>query len=139
MTANIQKLFNRLAILEPPENLFNKIITQIELEKNLAKIKKQLAIFSLISSLSLAGVILMFSLTQKGFVDSGFTQFLSLLFTDFEIVSAYWQNFAISLIDTLPIMRIILFAASLLVFVYSLKIISKDISFIKTKKLAVKF
>lgn len=134
MRKDYEKLFTHLKPLEPPEGLFEKITHHIREEQRLLTMKRRLVIFSIGIMGSLAAFIPVFKVVQTGFAESGFMQFFSLLFSDFGIVVSYWQNFAMSLLETLPITSLMMLLATVLVFLESLKLLIKDIKIIFTSK-----
>jgi hypothetical protein len=112
------------------DELFNKIMHRIHKEQRLRIIRRRIAIFSVIFVASLTAFIPAFHALQKSITESGFMQFLSLLFSDFEIVVAYWQNFALSLLESLPVLNLIMFLAVVLALLESIKFLTKDIKFL---------
>ncbi len=113
--------------IEPPIGLFEKIMNRIHKEERLLVIKRRIVIFSIGLVGSLSGFIPAFKMARIGFIESGFFQFSSLIFSDFSIVMAYWQSFAAALLETLPIMSIIVLLGILFVFLESLKYLTKNI------------
>jgi hypothetical protein len=57
------------------------------------------------------------------------------MFSDFSSVAAYWQSFAMILLETLPAISLALFLAIILVFLQSIKSLTKDIKIIKSRHL----
>lgn len=117
---------------EPPKGLFNKIMARIQEERRLLTIKRQLAIFSLGVAGSAIAFIPAFKMLQTGLYESGFLQFFSLIFSDFGTVISYWQNFVMSLLETLPIINLAILLTIIFVFMGSLKFLVKDIKIIFT-------
>lgn len=114
-------------IPEPPKDLLNRIMNRIHSEQRLDKIKQRIAIFSVGAAASLAAVFPAFQMLKAELAASGFFTFSSLLFSDFAIVSAYWQNFALSLLEALPVMGLIAILAAVLALLGSLRFLTKDI------------
>ncbi|MDO8582162.1 MAG: hypothetical protein Q7S16_04800, partial [bacterium] len=71
-----------------------------------------------------------FNMMRADMVQSGFAEFFSLLFSDIGMVAAYWQNFAFTLLESLPAVSIAAFLATVLVFLGSLRIITRDMKYI---------
>lgn len=65
---------------------------------------------------------------QTELIQSGFTQFISLLFTDFGSVAAYWKEFSFSLLESLPTLGLAAVFASAFAFLFSLRFLFTDIS-----------
>lgn len=127
MSKSYKKLFTYLNPPEPPGDLFKKIMHRIHEERRLLIIKRRLVIFSISLIGSIVAFIPAFQTVKTGFIESGFTEYLSLLFSDTGIVVTYWQNFTFSLLETLPIMSLVAFLITMLVFLESLKLLAKNI------------
>jgi len=127
MAKNWEKLFSYYNAPDPPNELLGKIMKRIDQEKRLLTLRRRLFLFST----GLIGAIVLFIPALKGvisgFTQSGFSQYFSLLFSDAEIVLAYWQNYALSLLETLPIVNLILFLATVFAILELLKLLAKDI------------
>lgn len=122
---NNQNFINDLP--EPPKELFGRIMSRIRREQKLETVKQRIAIFSIGALASLAAVFPAFQILETELASSGFFSFFSLLFSDFSIVAAYWQNFALSLLETLPIMGLAAVLAASAFFLGSIKLLTKNI------------
>ncbi len=76
------------------------------------------------------GVIILFSTTTIflfvrymifDFSQSGFYEYFSLIFSDTDVVAAYWKEFSMSLISSIPFAEITIWMSALLAFLYSLR------------------
>lgn len=121
-----EKLFSRLKSPEPPEEIFDKIMHRIHRQERFLALRRRIIVFSLGLVGSLAAFIPAFSLMQQSLAESGFTQFSSLIFSDFGIVLTYWQNFALTLLESLPVLSIVAFLATIFIFLESLKFLVRD-------------
>jgi len=131
MHKNDKKLFSYNKSPETPDDLFDKVILSIKKEEHrIAILKRRLAIFSLGIIGSVVAFIPAVRMVQAGFSESGFSHFFSLLFSDFGIIATYWQNFMISLLETLPIIHLAILLAITFVFLGSLKFLARDLKFI---------
>lgn len=101
--------------------LFEKIMWRIGAEKNKIAIRRKIAVFSVILAISFAGFIPAIKMAYSGFTSSGFTQLFSLIFSDTSIVMGLWQNFALAILETLPINGILLAVVLAIIFFSSLK------------------
>ncbi len=108
---------------KPPKDLFNKVMRRINEEHKLLVFKRQLIFLSIAFVGSMAALIPAFQMAQAEFTESGFATFFSLLFSDVGIIAAYWQNFALSLLETLPATSLIIFLIVMLLFLESLKLL----------------
>lgn len=116
--------------IEPPMGLFEKVMGRIHKEQRLFNIKRRIVIFSigLVGSLITSFPAIKFLSSE--FIATGFIQFSSLLFSDFAIVTTYWQSFILTLLETLPTIGIIAFLITAFIFLESLKHLTKDIRYV---------
>ena len=112
---------------EPSKDLFSKVIIKINKQERLLLIKRKLFVVSFVSFFSSIAFIFSAITTHAEFIKTGFFDFLSLMFSDFNIITAYWQNFSMSLLESLPIMSVIIFLFTTIIFIFSLKAFSKDV------------
>ncbi|MFA5076107.1 MAG: hypothetical protein WC480_01680 [Patescibacteria group bacterium] len=121
-----EKLFAHLESIEPPANLLDKIMRRISSKHSLAAIKWRLAIVSVAVISSIIALVPASKMVQTSLAESGFLQFFSLLFSDFQVVTAYWQSFTLSLLETLPIISLTVLLVVVLVFLESLKLLARN-------------
>jgi len=126
MSKNYQELFSRLAAPQMPPELLEKILNRLTKQQKLAA-KRRLFVFSFSLLGSLIALIPAWQFVWSGFAESGFWQFFSLLFSDAAVVLTYWQNYALSLLETFPASRLIIFLAVVFVFLQSLKLFTNNI------------
>lgn len=134
MDDNYEKLFSRLKPLDPPAGLLERIINRIQTERNLLTVKRRLVIFSIGFIGSIAAFVPVFKMVYQGFAESGFMQFLSLLFSDTGVILTYFGNFLSSLLETLPVTGLLAFSVILLIFLESLKLLSKEVKSVIASK-----
>jgi len=108
--------FNRIKYMlrQPSADLYDRVINRINHEEKLMILKRRLI---LRSSGLLLSVFLFIPLALKllsDIVSSGFTQFLSLLFSDFSIVMANIGDYIFSLLELMPALSLSLALAALL-------------------------
>lgn len=130
MRKDYEKLLTHFQSAEPPDDLFDKIMSRINLERRLLVIKRRFVIFSIGLVGSIVAFIPVFRMVQTGFNESGFVEFFSLIFSDSGVVISYWQNFTLTLLESLPVMSIAVFLATVFVFLGSLKFLVQDIKII---------
>jgi hypothetical protein len=91
--------------IEIPPDLLNKVMSRIEREKNSQALRGRF-ILSLISLLPFLFIALpAWRSFQINIIQSGFGEYLALLFYDFKIVLANWQDFGLSLLESLPVVN----------------------------------
>jgi len=112
--------------MKPPIGLLEKILKCIHKEERFLVLRRAAVFFAILSGSAAAFVpvikMLLFDANQ-----SGFLRFFSLIFSDFSTVATYWQSFSLALLQTLPVISTVALLAVLLVFLQSLKLLSKDV------------
>ncbi len=130
MRKEYEKLFSRFTTIEPPEGLLDKIMERIRREKHVLVVRRRLVVIFLGFVASAAALVPVFNLARADLRQSGFLQFLSLAFSDFGIIIAYWQSFAMSLLETIPAISLAIFFTVIFMFLGSLKLLAKDIKIV---------
>lgn len=125
--SNYRRQFNRAKMVEPSPELFTKIIARIHSEKRILNLKRRLIFFSLGLIISAIALVPAFNTARADFNESGFSQFFSLLFSDFGSVLTYWQSFVLTLLESLPVMSMVVFLFIIFIFFESLKFLTRDI------------
>jgi len=130
----IKNLFKKIQQREPSKSLFEKIIKNIESERNFIILRRKIILISV--SMTLSTVLFIFSvlLIRSEAIKSGFALFFSLIFSDFNIVMQHWQNFGVSLLETIPIMNIVLSLFIGTLSISSIKLFSKAIKIFNNYK-----
>jgi len=116
------------------KRLFNQIMFRIKAEQRKAVLKRKIGIFAFVLAVSFVGFVPAFSMAWTGIANSGFIQLFSLAFSDTKIVMTYWQNFILSLLESLPIIGLLITGISLLVLLGSLKFLYKNIKVFQNQK-----
>lgn len=127
MRKDYEKLFATLSPPELPEGLFDRVMKGIQKEKKLMILKRRIALFSIGFVGSFVAFFPTFKTLETNIYSSGFMQFSSLIFSDFKIIITYWQNFAMTLLETLPAINLAGFLTVLFVFFISLRFLTRDI------------
>ncbi len=110
--------------LEPPIGLFERIMKRIRREERLLVLRR-VVLFSITLTASAVGFFPTFNMLVSDFNQSGFLRFFSLMFSDFSIITTYWQSFVMVLLETLPAISLALFLTVLLTFLQSIKSLIK--------------
>lgn len=135
MRQDYEKLFTFLPAPDPSGELYQKIILRLRREEKFLSLRKRMIIFSFGLIGSVIAFLPAWQWLKTGLVESGFTQFLSLFFSDTGIIAAYWQNFALTLLESLPVMSLAVFLTIAFIFLNSLKSLYKDVKIIFTNSL----
>src|SRR3990167_8131203 len=112
---------------EPPKELYGKIMKRIRKEERFLLMKKRLAAGFLVMPGSGAMLIPAFGAGRTSMAESGFMEFLSLIFSDFKLVLAFRQSFSWALLESFPATSFAGFLAVILVFLGALKYITQNL------------
>lgn len=130
MGDNYEKLFKSLNELEPPEGIFNNIISRIELKKRrTAKIK--LSLLSVAALSSFASFFPVFSYAASEFSQSGIYYYVSLIFSDLNLISIFWKDFLYVLAESFPLISLTAILIAFFIFLVSFKSILKNIKAVR--------
>lgn len=118
MDKGYRKLFGHLDLMESPNNLKSQIVKKIETkEKRLQTARVWIFGSSSIASLGLALSTVIY--LANSIKQTGFWQYFSLIFSENKLILDYWREFTLSLIESLPIVGLIILLASIGFFVWS--------------------
>jgi len=125
MEKGFDKLFKYLKTNNAPSGLEKRILTKI---REMTRKQQMVRIFvlggSAIASFGLS-VWAAISLA-KNTAQTGFWQYLSLAFSENGTILSYWKEFAFSLVESLPILSLILFLTTIGFFIWSFTNIFKN-------------
>lgn len=128
MRKDYEKLFSFIDAPEPAPGLFGRVMGAIETEQRRLFLRRRLTLFSGGLLVSLIILLPSWQVVQTGLVESGFAEFISLLFSDSSLVFAYWQTFVFTLAESLPVMALAMLFGALFVFLGSLTLLIKNIN-----------
>lgn len=117
-----KKLFDDLKPIEPPVGLFERIILAIKREQELQKTKRLL--FGLLFLLIISFVAMPFSclLLVEQIKNSGILYFISTAISDFSVFLAFWQDFCLAILESLPIVAVGVFTINIALFLFTLRL-----------------
>jgi hypothetical protein len=126
MEDKYKKLLGSINLIEPPKGLPKRILARISMEeKRLDRIRAWIFGGSSVASFGLslwAVVYLVDSIKQ-----TGFGQYFSLLFSGDSAVYVYWKELSFSLVESLPIVSVIVFLSAIGFFIWSFaNVLRKD-------------
>jgi hypothetical protein len=133
MEEKYKKLFGYINLIEPAKGLETRILARINKEEKHLMIFKALA-FGSTSLASLGFSLWAIIYLANNLKQSGFWQYLSLLFSGDGTVYYYWRELSLSIVESLPIVSLIIFLAAIGILVWSVANTIKD-----TKLLNLKF
>jgi len=120
MKGNIYKILNDFGEQSIPATLYNDIVVKIEKAK-IKKARINLLFQGTLSVLSFVAIFPVFINVVKGFSQSGFFSYLSLIFTDSEVIFFNWKVFATSLLESTPFYEVMIFLVVIFVLLESIK------------------
>ena len=126
MNDNCEKLFQKLEQFEPSEKLRNGILARIDFEKRRST-RTRLAFLGALATASFVAMIPSFQYLAQEFSQTGIYQYLSLIFSDGSIVIASWKEFSLLLAESLPLVEITIFLATVFTFLISVKLAVKNV------------
>lgn len=132
MRKDYEQLFSHLEPPKPPVDLLPKILMRIQQEERSKHIKWHLSFFVALLVGSVVLFIPAFMAVRVAIVKSGFMQYISLLISDSKTVMTFWDSYAMTLLESLPIMSIVSFLATVLVILEALKYIARDLKILIT-------
>lgn len=121
--------------IEPPADLFNKIMRRLNKEEQLLILKRRVFGFSVGVLIAMGLSVYSFHLMQNILAVSGFKAYFSLIFSDTLIVLNYWQSFLTSLLESFPAMETAVFLAAIAIGSELFKKLLKEIKNIKNLKI----
>lgn len=132
MEQNLQKLFK--SVKYHPESRLSVDIWNLIESKDKKIIKMKIVGYFSISLLSLFGSIFSIKNLISESIRLGFYEYFSLIFSDSGFIAKYWKEYTLSLVDSLPILSLVL--SFFLLFILSISV--RRISFqFKNKLLTI--
>lgn len=113
-----------------PTGLLNAIMERIKEEQRLLTIRRRITLFSLAAAASFAVCIPALNTTKAELAQSGIAQFLSLALSDPGTVFMLWSDFALSVLESIPVLSIAVSLAAAFTFLISLKALAHAIGII---------
>jgi len=112
--------------LIPSKEFREKVLHSIKKEE-LKRARIYLIVSISTTGASLAGIVLSIQYLVQAFYQSNFGSYLSLLFSDTDVVHSYWQELSLSLVETLPLLQIIFLLLTFAVLLVSLRVFMNNL------------
>lgn len=122
MRKDYEKLFSHLTPPEPPTGLFDRIIFAIKREQELQRTKRLAFGFLVLLVISLSAAPFSVTLLAEQVANSGILYFIETAFNNFGNFPTIWQNFALAIAESLPVVGITLFAVNMIIAVFTLRL-----------------
>ncbi len=118
MAKNYHHLFNFWRQVEPPPELLPRLIACLRLAER-QRARHRAWIFGFSTALSLVATAGLGINLAKGFAQTGFSSYLSLLLSGDAAILSYWRELGLALIDSLPAMGLLIFLAAATILTWS--------------------
>ncbi len=122
-----------LKFVKPPVGLFDRIIFTIKREKELQHTRRLLFSFLTLSLISIVAAPFSWIALAKQAESSGVLYFISIAVGDLGTFFALWRNFGLAILESLPIIGIIVFAMNVALILFTIRL------FIYKKRLLLKY
>jgi len=122
MRQDFEKLFSHLKPAEPPAGLFDRIILAIKREQELQHTRRLVFGFAGLLVTSFVAIPFSWTILSSQVESSGISYFVSTAVSDFGTFFLFWQDFSLAILESLPLMGMIAFAASLGIAVFTLRL-----------------
>ena len=122
MRKDYEKLFTHLKPPEPPTGLFGRIMLAIGREQELQNTRKLAFGFLALLVISITATPFSWSLFSGQMVESGVMQFMSIAINDLGTFFAFWQDFSLAIVESLPVMGITIFVLNMILVVFTLRL-----------------
>jgi hypothetical protein len=124
-SAKYHKLLLSLPILEVSEQMPLHILARIsESRRHDARVK--VITFGVVSTGALLTMIPLATTLGSDVTHSALSQYVSIIFTDSDVFIVAWKDILLGIIETIPLTEITLSIGVLFIFLYSIKIASKN-------------
>lgn len=108
--------------IEPPANLFDRIILAIKKEQELRKTKRLLFGFLFLLIISVITTPLSWMMFVSQVESSGLSYYISAAINDLDAFILLWKDFSLVIFESLPFTGIIAFMISLCVSIFTLRL-----------------
>ena len=125
MAKNISKNKN-CDIPEPSGVLLDKIMDGIRKEKKLRDTKRRVVLFSIGLALSLSAIAPSYELFLGQAAQTGFADFVSLIWSDYSVLADYWATFLMALLESFPVGESVMFLAAVFFVLGFFKFLARD-------------
>jgi hypothetical protein len=114
--------------IEPPAALLSQVMSRISREQKISAIRRRLIGFGAILCSALLACYPAINYLRGELIQSGFGRYLIIFFYDFKMIAVYWQDFGLTLLESLPATGLALTLLVFLLIMVSLRSVVKNIS-----------
>ena len=109
-------------VYKSPSGLFERIISAIRKEQELRKSRRLLFAFFVLLIVSIVAIPLSGTVLVMQIKNSGISYFISTAFSNFNISIKLWKDFALAILESLPVLELISFGISLGIAVFTVRL-----------------
>ncbi len=106
MSTKLSEFVAAVPAQEPPAGLFERILLKIQDIKAMRRLRNRLCLFAAGLVATSALVVVGMNILNQELGASAFGHYFSLIFTDTDIVFAYWQDTLFDLLESIPVLNI---------------------------------
>lgn len=110
---------------KPSKELRENILFQIVKEEG-RRAKNYLLVSFITTTASIVGVIFSAQYVMQAVYQSSFYRYLSLLISDSDIVLSYWQQFTLSLVESMPFFAVTLALVAIVILMVSIRVFTNN-------------
>lgn len=122
MRKDYEKLFTHLEPPDPPAGLFDRILLAIKREQELRSTKRLAFGFLALLILSLSAAPFSTAMLTEQVANSGILYFIGTALNGLGDSLIVWQDFALAVAESLPVMGIALFVINIIAAVFTLRL-----------------
>ena len=126
MKRRFEKVAKEAKPINPPPELFDRIILAIKTEQEIQIAQKLLFDFLFLFSVSIMFLPFSWSVLINQLEKSGTISLFSVLVSDFGIFLTFWKDFSLAILEVLPVTEIIFFSISLGISIFTLRLFLKN-------------
>lgn len=119
---NNRKIFNSLYPAEPSAGLFDRIILAIKKEQEFRQTKKILLGFFILLIISVFSAPFSSAIFLSQIKSSGVMYFVLAAASDLSEFMTFWKDFSLAIIESLPIVGMIVFVANMALALFTLRL-----------------
>lgn len=127
MRDTLERQLSQMSVIPPAPHVYGRVIARVaRVRRTRARIR--VAFMGVLSLASFVGLIEAGRYSSARVVDTGLYNYVSLLFTDSNVVISHWTQYALTLAESVPATGIALTLASVFALLYFVQQASKDIA-----------
>ncbi len=115
------QLFSQVEAAEPSAGLLNRVLLAIRHEQRKQQARKSAIALVLLLAVSVAATSFSWTILAGQLAKSGFIYFVKAALSDFATFSVLWQDFGLAVLESLPILGLVAFMASIGLLVFTLR------------------